>query len=91
MHGKNLLWRKAWIYLVNRVSDLWKPGIFIQLSPQNQLQSAKDLHLGYLDCSGTDLSSAAGNLEEVAELIEEVGMERLRQFLGINTSLDFEL
>ena len=51
----------------------------------------KDLNLGYLDCSGTDLSSAAGNLEEVAELIEEVGMERLRQFLGINTSLDFEL
>ena len=41
----------------------------------------RDLNIGQLDCSGSDLTSAAGNLEDVAELIEEVGLERLREVL----------
>ena len=65
-----------------RFWDLKK--LFLQI----ELQSVRDLNIGYLDCSGSDLASAAGNLEEVAELIEEVGLERLRQVLGINTSLE---
>ena len=51
----------------------------------------RDLDLGYLDCSGSDLTSAAGNLEVLAELIEEVGMERLREVLGVETPLDWTL
>ena len=42
----------------------------------------RDLNIGHQDCSEQNLSSAAGNLEEVAELIEEVGVERLRQYLS---------
>ena len=44
-----------------------------------------NLGLGDLDCNSPgDLTRAASTLEEVATLIDEVGLESLQQQLGIN-------
>ena len=49
-----------------------------------------DLGLGDLDCNTPgDLTKAANTLEEVATLIDEIGLESLQQQLGINLPFAF--
>ena len=44
-----------------------------------------NLGLGDLDCNSPgDLTKAASTLEEIATLIDEIGLENLQQQLGIN-------
>ena len=51
----------------------------------------KDLDFGYNSCTGKqDLASAADNMDDLANIIEEVGMENLRKQLGINVLFDFQ-
>ena len=47
-----------------------------------------NLGLGDLDCSRPgDFSVAADTMEEVATLIDEVGLEQLQKQLGVDLSL----
>ena len=58
---------------------------------QGQIQTMKDLDLGYNSCTGKqDLASAADNMDDLANIIEEVGMENMRKQLGINVLFDFQ-
>ena len=43
-----------------------------------------DLGVGFQDCSIKDLSSAARTMEDLADLVDEVGIERLGNDLGID-------
>merc|ERR1712241_1381694 len=49
-----------------------------------QLEQMKDIDVGDLDCSDQDLISAAGSLEDVANIIQEVGLENLKRQLGVD-------
>jgi len=51
-----------------------------------QMQNIKDLNLG-LDCSVKDFESAAATMEDLANLIQEVGIDSLTNQLGLD--LDF--
>ena len=49
-----------------------------------------NLGLGDLDCSTPgDFSKAATTLEEVATLVDEIGLASLQEQLGINLSFAF--
>ena len=51
----------------------------------------KDLDFGYNSCTGKqDLASAADNMEDLANIIEDVGMDNLRKQLGLNLAFDFK-
>ena len=41
---------------------------------------------GYLPCAGGDLNTAASSMEDLAGLIEEVGIDALQKELGIDMS-----
>lgn len=57
---------------------------------QGQIQTMKDLDFGYNSCTGKqDLASAADNMEDLANIIEDVGMDNLRKQLGLNLAFDF--
>ena len=47
----------------------------------------KDLETD-IDCSVTDLDSAADTMEDLADIIEEVGINKLKDQLGIDLSFD---
>ena len=49
-----------------------------------------DLNVGYHDCSVTDLNNAAATMEDMANIIEEVGMDNLRGLLGIGNSFNLD-
>jgi hypothetical protein len=50
----------------------------------NQIPLMNDLDVGFQDCSIKDLSSAARTMEDLADLVDEVGIERLGNDLGID-------
>ena len=50
---------------------------------QTQLQQMKDIDVGDLDCSGTDLNGAAASMEDLANIIQEVGIDTLKLQLGV--------
>ena len=50
---------------------------------QTQLQQMKDIDVGDLDCSGTDLNGAASSMEDLANIIQEVGIDTLKLQLGV--------
>ena len=55
------------------------------LSPQAELGKIDNLGFGDLDCNSPgDLTKAASTLEEVATLIDEIGLDSLQQQLEIN-------
>lgn len=54
----------------------------------DQIQKMNDLETD-IDCSVTDLNSAADTMEDLADIIEEVGINRLRNQLGIDLSFDY--
>ena len=43
----------------------------------------KDIDVGDLDCDAEDLNSAAASMEDLANIIQEVGIENLKQQLGV--------
>ena len=43
----------------------------------------KDIDVGDLDCDTEDLNSAAASMEDLANIIQEVGIENLKQQLGV--------
>ena len=48
------------------------------------MMKINNLGLGDLDCNSPgDLTKAASTLEEIATLIDEIGLENLQQQLGI--------
>jgi len=49
----------------------------------NQLQQMKDIDVGDLDCSASDLNGAASSMEDLANIIQEVGIETLKLQLGV--------
>ena len=52
---------------------------------QAELSKVGNLGLGDLDCNSPgDLTKAANTLEEVATLIDEIGLANLQEQLGIN-------
>ena len=64
----------------HRLSQQYSPFF-----PQAELSKIDNLGLGDLDCNSPgDLTKAADTLEEVATLIDEIGLESLQQQLGIN-------
>lgn len=48
-----------------------------------QLQQMKDIDVGDLDCSASDLNGAAASMEDLANIIQEVGIETLKLQLGV--------
>ena len=50
---------------------------------QTQLQQMKDIDVGDLDCDAEDLNSAAASMEDLANIIQEVGIENLKRQLGV--------
>ena len=57
---------------------------------QAELNKIDNLGLDDLDCSTPgDLTKAATTLEEVATLIEEIGLDSLQDQLGINLPFAF--
>ena len=63
-------------------SDL---GLTIIIIAKAELSKIDNLGLGELDCNSPgDLTKAAKTLEEVATLIDEIGLDSLQQKLGIN-------
>ena len=40
--------------------------------------------MGIIDCSNKDFSSAATTMEDLADIIQEVGIDKLKKDLGIN-------
>ena len=65
--------------------DAQKVFSSIMFFPQAELSKIDNLGLGDLDCNSPgDLTKAANTLEEVATLIDEIGLENLQQQLGIN-------
>ena len=53
---------------------------------QTQMQNMKDLNIG-LDCSVKDFESAAATMDDLADIIQEVGIDNLKNQLGLD--LDF--
>ena len=53
---------------------------------QTQIQNMKDLNTG-LDCSAGDFKSAAATMDDLANIIQDVGIDNLKNQLGID--LDF--
>lgn len=60
---------------------------FLILLLQAQIENMRDLNVD-LDCSNTDLKSAAATMEDLANIIEDVGVENLKRQLGINMSFN---
>ena len=55
------------------------------------MNKIKDLGLGDLDCSRPgDLSLAAKTMEDVATLIDDIGLEDLQEQLGVDLSFSFK-
>ena len=54
------------------------------LLSQAQLEQMKDIDVGELDCSAKDLSGAASAMEDLANIIQEVGIDTLRAQLGVD-------
>ena len=46
----------------------------------------KDLDIGFVDCTVQDFDSAAKTLDDLAVLVDEIGIERLENDLGIDIS-----
>ena len=59
--------------------------VFYFLS-QTQIQNTKDLNMGF-DCSAGDFKSAAATMDDLANIIQDVGIDNLKNQLGID--LDF--
>ena len=59
--------------------------VFYFLS-QTQIQNMKDLNMGF-DCSAGDFKSAAATMDDLANIIQDVGIDNLKNQLGID--LDF--
>ena len=53
---------------------------------QTQIQNMKDLNTG-IDCSVGDFNSAAGILDDLANIIQDVGINELKNQLGVD--IDF--
>ena len=51
---------------------------------QAQLEQMKDIDVGELDCSAKDLNGVAAAMEDLANIIQEVGIETLRAQLGVD-------
>ena len=43
----------------------------------------KDIDVGDLDCSASDLNGAASSMEDLANIIQEVGIDTLKLQLGV--------
>ena len=54
------------------------------LLSQAQLEQMKDIDVGELDCSAKDLNGAASAMEDLANIIQEVGIDTLRAQLGVD-------
>ena len=49
-----------------------------------------DLNIGFVDCTNNDLESTASTMEDLAKLIQEIGIENLMADLGLDISfLDY--
>ena len=52
----------------------------------------KDLKFGYNSCAeNQDLASAADNMDDLANIIQDIGMDNFKEQLGINMDFNFEL
>ena len=52
----------------------------------------KDLKFGYNSCAeNQDLASAADNMDDLANIIQDIGMDNFKEQLGIKMDFDFEL
>lgn len=75
----------------HRAAEDIRKGNLVTEKIMGQIQTMKDLDLGYDSCSGRqDLASAADNMEDLANIIEDVGMDNLRKQLGFNVAFDFQ-
>jgi len=45
-----------------------------------------DLNIGFVDCTNNDLESTASTMEDLAKLIQEIGIEKLMADLGLDIS-----
>merc|ERR1712142_1222618 len=52
----------------------------------NQIPRLNDLNIGFLDCSMKDFNEAAQTMDDIASLVEDIGLERLSNDLGFNFS-----
>jgi hypothetical protein len=67
-----------------------RQGKFMAQKIVDQVPRMNDLDIGFADCSNNDLESAASTLEDLAKIIEEIGMEKLLNDLGLDVSfLDY--
>ena len=49
-----------------------------------------DLNIGFVDCTNNDLESTATTMEDLAKIIQEIGIEKLMADLGLESSfLDY--
>ena len=54
--------------------------------PKTQIQNLKDLNTG-IDCSVGDFNSAAATMDDLANIIQDVGINTLKNQLGLD--MDF--
>ena len=55
---------------------------------QTQIQNMKDLNTGF-DCSVSDFKSAAAAMDDLADIIKDVGIDELKKQLGAD--IDFNV
>ena len=55
---------------------------------QTQIQNMKDLNTG-IDCSVRDFNSAAATMDDLADIIQDVGINNLKNQLGLD--MDFSV
>lgn len=63
-----------------------RQGKFMAQKIVNQIPRMEDLNIGFADCSNNDIETAASTLDDLAKIIEEIGMEKLLNDLGLDVS-----
>ena len=56
---------------------------------QKQIPLMNQLNVGTHECSVSDLDSAAQTLKDLASLVDEIGMEKLGNDLGIDLTANY--
>jgi len=63
-----------------------RKGKFFTQNIVNKIPLMNELNVGIHDCTVTDLDSAAQTLQDLASLVDEIGMEKLGSDLGVDIS-----
>jgi len=69
-----------------RTGEQIREGSLVTDRILSQIPRLEDLNIGFADCTNNDIESAASTLEDLAKIIEEIGLEKLLNDLGLDAS-----